>query len=172
MLFRSTVIADLEAWHGFLQELRSLGVKVVIDDFGTGYASLAYLFRFRADFIKIDRQFSRRLDDPDVEAMVAFLLHYERHHGTGIVMEGIESEAQLRHWQRRGIRRFQGYLFSPPGAPPAAAARAGRRSPPTRQGVSPARAADQPLTGPAPPPSDPDDPAAGSARSAAAIVAT
>lgn len=109
----TSVIADLEAWHGFLQELRALGVKVVIDDFGTGYASLAYLFRFKADYIKIDRQFSQRLGDPDVEAMVDFLLRYEQHHGTGIVMEGIETEAQLRHWQQRGLRRFQGYLFSP-----------------------------------------------------------
>ncbi|MFM7268929.1 MAG: EAL domain-containing protein, partial [Cyanobium sp.] len=119
----TSVIADLEAWHGFLQELRALGVKVVIDDFGTGYASLAYLFRFEADYIKIDRQFSQRLGDPDVEAMVDFLLRYEQHHGTGIVMEGIETEAQLRHWQQRGLRRFQGYLFSPAGKAPMAGSR-------------------------------------------------
>jgi len=119
----TSVIADLEAWHGFLQELRALGVKVVIDDFGTGYASLAYLFRFEADYIKIDRQFSQRLGDPDVEAMVDFLLRYEQHHGTGIVMEGIETEAQLRHWQQRGLRRFQGFLFSPAGEAPMAGSR-------------------------------------------------
>jgi hypothetical protein len=109
----TSVIADLDAWDGFLQELRQLGLKVVIDDFGTGYASLAYLFRFKADFIKVDRQFSQRLHDPDVEAMVDFLLHYQRHHGTGIVMEGIETAEQLRYWQRRGLSRFQGYLFTP-----------------------------------------------------------
>jgi EAL domain-containing protein (putative c-di-GMP-specific phosphodiesterase class I) len=109
----TSVIADLDAWDGFLQDLRQLGLKVVIDDFGTGYASLAYLFRFKADFIKVDRQFSHRLHDPDVEAMVDFLLHYQRHHGTGIVMEGIETVDQLRYWQRRGLSRFQGYLFTP-----------------------------------------------------------
>lgn len=130
----TSVIADLEAWHGFLQELRALGVKVVIDDFGTGYASLAYLFRFQADYIKIDRQFSQRLGDPDVEAMVDFLLRYEQHHGTGIVMEGIESEAQLLHWQRRGLSRFQGFLFSPPGVPPLAAGRGEEGSPDSGRG--------------------------------------
>jgi len=109
----TSVIADLDAWHGFLQELRGLGVKVVIDDFGSGYASLAYLFRFQADAIKIDRQFSQRLHDPDVEAMVEFLLRYEHQHGTAIVMEGIETEAQLRHWRSLGIRCFQGFLFTP-----------------------------------------------------------
>ena len=113
----TSVIADLDAWDGFLQELRQLGLKVVIDDFGTGYASLAYLFRFNADFIKVDRQFSQRLHDPDVEAMVDFLLHYERHHGTGIVMEGIETVHQLHYWQQRGLRRFQGFLFTPPAGP-------------------------------------------------------
>jgi len=86
---------------------------VVIDDFGTGYASLAYLFRFKADFIKVDRQFSQRLHDADVEAMVDFLLHDQRHHGTGIVMEGIETTHQLHDWQQRDLSRFQGYLFTP-----------------------------------------------------------
>lgn len=109
----TSVIADLDAWHGFLQELRGLGVKVVIDDFGSGYASLAYLFRFQADAIKIDRQFSQRLHDPDVEAMVEFLLRYERQHGTAIVMEGIETEVQLHHWRSLGLRCFQGFLFTP-----------------------------------------------------------
>jgi EAL domain-containing protein (putative c-di-GMP-specific phosphodiesterase class I) len=108
-----SVIADLDAWDGFLQELRQLGLKVVIDDFGNGYASLAYLFRFKAEFIKVDRQFSQRPYDPDVEAMVDFLLHYQRHHCTGIVIEGIETVHQLHYWQQRGLSRFQGYLFTP-----------------------------------------------------------
>ena len=109
----TSVIADLDAWDGFLQELRQLGLKVVIDDFGTGYASLAYLFRFKADFIKVDRQLSQRLHDADVEAMVDFLIHDQRHHGSGIVMEGIETTHQLHDWQQRGLNRFQGYLFTP-----------------------------------------------------------
>ena len=29
----------------------------------------------------------------------------------GLILEGIETEQQLRYWQSRGVRLFQGYLF-------------------------------------------------------------
>lgn len=107
----TAILDDPSLWGDFLSTLHGLGVRVAIDDFGSGFASLSYLFRFPADFVKVDMQFTQRLDDPDVEAMVAFLLQYGSNHGTAIVMEGVETEAQLSHWRSRGVSHFQGHLF-------------------------------------------------------------
>src|SRR4029078_10572083 len=53
----SSVMDRSETSSGVLQQLRSLGVRVVLDDFGTGYSSLAYLRQLPLDTIKVDRSF-------------------------------------------------------------------------------------------------------------------
>ena len=93
---------------------RSLGIMIAIDDFGVGHASLNYLFQFRPDFIKLDLKYTQTLHDPDIDALVAFLLSYCRNHQTRLILEGIETNEQLNYWADCGVRDFQGYLFSNP----------------------------------------------------------
>lgn len=109
----TAIIGGPELWKSFLLELGSLGVKVSIDDFGSGYASLSHLFEFHADFIKVDMKYTRMVPNHEVNAMVNFLLSFETNSSTRVIMEGIETEEQLRHWQGLGVSHFQGYLFSP-----------------------------------------------------------
>ncbi|MGB1776301.1 MAG: EAL domain-containing protein [Synechococcus sp.] len=105
-------LGDRYQWMADLEELRSLGVRFAIDDFGVGHASLGYLFLFDPDFVKLDLRFSQTLEDPDVDALVEFLLRYCRHHKACLILEGIESERQLAYWVERGVTDFQGYLFA------------------------------------------------------------
>ena len=113
----TAIVEKHELWSEKLQQLRELGVRIAIDDFGVGFASIAYLFRFQADYLKLDLSYSQRLDDRNVDALVDFLLAYARHNSCELVLEGIETEQQLQVWHRRGVRLFQGYLFheSPDG---------------------------------------------------------
>lgn len=105
-------LGDHYQWMPDLQVLRSLGVRIAVDDFGVGHASLAYLFLFDPDFIKLDLKFTQILGDPDVDALVEFLLRYCRNHKACLILEGIESERQLAYWSERGVTDFQGYLFA------------------------------------------------------------
>jgi EAL domain-containing protein (putative c-di-GMP-specific phosphodiesterase class I) len=100
-----------ELWEQQLQQLRDFGVRLAIDDFGVGYASIAYLFQFKPDFLKLDLSYSQRLNDATVDALVTFLVRYGELNLCGLIMEGIETEEQLQYWQARGVRLFQGYLF-------------------------------------------------------------
>ncbi|MBV2350407.1 EAL domain-containing protein [Synechococcus sp. HK05] len=100
-----------ELWEQRLQQLRDFGVRIAIDDFGVGYASIAYLFQFKPDFLKLDLSYSQRLHDANVDALVTFLVRYGELNHCGLILEGIETEEQLQYWQARGVRLFQGYLF-------------------------------------------------------------
>jgi EAL domain-containing protein (putative c-di-GMP-specific phosphodiesterase class I) len=100
-----------QLWEQRLQHLRDFGVRIAIDDFGVGYASIAYLFQFKPDFLKLDLSYSQRLDDANVDALVGFLLRYGELNKCGLILEGIETNEQLYYWQQRGVHLFQGYLF-------------------------------------------------------------
>jgi diguanylate cyclase (GGDEF)-like protein len=135
-LTEGTVMEDPQRAARVLGELTALGVRIALDDFGTGHSSLAYLRTFPIHCIKIDRAFVDDLGGdgdghgPIVPAIVAIA----RSLGSGVVAEGVESEAQRHALLALGCRAMQGYLFSRPlpadafgarflgGAPLAAAA--------------------------------------------------
>ena len=100
-----------DAWAKRLQQLRDFGVQIAIDDFGVGFASIAYLFQFQPDFLKLDLSYTQRLHDANVDALVAFLLRYAALNSCSLILEGIETEEQLHYWQAQGVRMFQGYWF-------------------------------------------------------------
>ena len=107
----TAIIEKPELWSMKLQQLRDLGLQIAIDDFGVGFASIAYLFRFKADYIKLDLSYSQRLHDSNVNALVQFLLSYGSHNNCRLILEGIETEEQLQVWSQQGVHLFQGYLF-------------------------------------------------------------
>lgn len=109
---------DDRGWLKDLEQVRALGIRLAMDDFGVGHASLASLFRLRPDFLKLDLRYSQRLQDEDVDALVAFLERYARNHAITLILEGIETLAQLTYWQERGVEVFQGYLFRAPDEEP------------------------------------------------------
>ncbi|MDP3899116.1 MAG: EAL domain-containing protein, partial [Mesorhizobium sp.] len=53
----TALLDDKSSTRQFLEELKSLGVRIALDDFGTGYSSLSYLHTLPLDKVKIDRSF-------------------------------------------------------------------------------------------------------------------
>ncbi len=91
------------------------GIRVALDDFGTGYSHFGQLHRLAFDTIKLDQSFSNSmLDNPRAMAIVEALVHLGRALGSEIVVEGIETEAQLDALRRLGCRYAQGYLIGRP----------------------------------------------------------
>ena len=49
------LVSDSPRALHYLEEVRSLGVRIAIDDFGTGFSSMSYIMRFRVNRLKIDQ---------------------------------------------------------------------------------------------------------------------
>jgi diguanylate cyclase (GGDEF)-like protein/PAS domain S-box-containing protein len=114
-----------------LENLRSLGVRIVMDDFGTGYSSLNYLRRFPFDKVKIDRSFIDDLAEGNLEsrAIVQAVVSLATALKVLTTAEGVETPEQLAFLRAAGCTEYQGYLFSEP-KPAAEIARMIRARPP------------------------------------------
>jgi diguanylate cyclase (GGDEF)-like protein/PAS domain S-box-containing protein len=109
------VVPDDDRSRRNVTALKNLGVQIAIDDFGTGFASLAYLWRFPADVIKIDQSFVARLgDDPDATVLVRAMIDMAHSLGKSIVAEGVETEGQLTVLRGLGCDSVQGYFVHRP----------------------------------------------------------
>ena len=105
-----------------LARLRMHGFRLSVDDFGMGYASMLKMQSAAFSQIKIDRQFTSRVESERVSrAAVEAAVVVARNLGWTCVAEGIETGAQLTQLRRLGCGLGQGYLFSRPLPPEQAA---------------------------------------------------
>ena len=122
------IMEDPEAARTLLQRVGALGVKCAIDDFGTGYSSLAYLPRFPAQTIKIDRSFVKGIaggtsDDDQLlsvkqqQTLVGAIIAMAHALDRSVVAEGVETVEQMRTLVQLGCERAQGFLFARPMPP-------------------------------------------------------
>jgi CheY-like chemotaxis protein len=114
-------------------------VKLSLDDFGTGYSSLSYLKRFPLDQLKVDQSFIRDVtSNPDDAAIVRAVISVGNSMGLEIVVEGVETVAQVEWLRRHRCEKIQGYCFSPPLPAPEfeQILRDGKRLPPGTGGIS------------------------------------
>lgn len=110
----SAVMRNPEITRAVLGELRDLGIRVALDDFGTGYSALGALRHYSVDTIKIDRDFTTRLDTEDGRELVLALLRIARIYGAAVITEGVETAAQRNILRSAGCDFGQGYLFAKP----------------------------------------------------------
>ncbi|MFI5400387.1 MAG: EAL domain-containing protein [SAR324 cluster bacterium] len=111
----SLLMQDMETAIEKMRALRDMGVMLSIDDFGTGFSSLSYLSRFPLTTLKIDKSFvSHVLDKPNDEAIAKSIIALARSLKLHIVVEGVESAAQLEFFRAHDCHTVQGYLFGQP----------------------------------------------------------
>jgi diguanylate cyclase (GGDEF)-like protein/PAS domain S-box-containing protein len=118
-LTESIVMRDIESAIQKMSELRSHGVRISVDDFGTGYSSLGYLHRLPIDTLKIDRCFVAQIGEiaaavPLIQGMIS-LAHSI---GQQVIVEGVETAAQLEILRKLGCDAVQGFLLGHPAKLP------------------------------------------------------
>lgn len=118
-----TSLADTPEALRAMRALHRRGVPLMLDDFGTGFASLSAAQRFPVGTLKVDRSFVSPLPgDARQTAIVASVVTLARHMQLNVVAEGIETAAQAQAVTELGCGFGQGFLFSRPLPPVAAAA--------------------------------------------------
>ena len=107
----SSLVVDRELVSTRLGGLRELGIEIAVDDFGTGYANLAYLTSLPLDTLKIDRGLIAEIVGGSRDRIVVkAMIRMARELGLKVVVEGIETAAQLALVADWGCDLYQGFL--------------------------------------------------------------
>jgi diguanylate cyclase (GGDEF)-like protein len=121
---------ELELTEGVLMEtsrdhndhllrLREAGHRIAIDDFGSGYSSLDYLRRYPVERIKIAEYFIAEIGtNSGSSAIVRAALGLARELAIEVVVEGVETVAQLESLRAWGCRIVQGSYYAKPLSAP------------------------------------------------------
>jgi diguanylate cyclase (GGDEF)-like protein len=109
-----SVLSDERAAVAELTKLAESGVRIAIDDFGTGHSSLARLYRFPIDVLKIDQSFVHDIETRRGLAAVRAVVQLTEALGLSTVAEGIETPRQLELVREAGCSVGAGYLLGRP----------------------------------------------------------
>ena len=91
------------------------GVSLSLDDYGTGYSNISYLYNLPFMFMKIDKSIlwsAENNEKADIILRNIFRMAQRLH--LKVVMEGVETEDQIRKLLELKCDYFQGYYFSKP----------------------------------------------------------
>lgn len=111
----TAIMRDFEQAKSAINTLKTFGCGISLDDFGTGYSSLSQLHALPLTKIKIDRSFVTELHQrPASYKIVKSLIALSRDMELGCVIEGVETEQELKALLQLGGFEIQGYYYSPP----------------------------------------------------------
>ncbi|MDD2877459.1 MAG: EAL domain-containing protein [Acidiphilium sp.] len=98
-----------------LDEIKALGCRLGLDDFGSGYSSIATLYYFRFDRLKIDRSLIRdAMDDSRRRTILRNVTRMAREIGIVVTGEGAKTAAHRALLSELGFEDGQGSLFTVP----------------------------------------------------------
>ncbi len=95
------------------KQLSNSGFKLAIDDYGINASTIERVKCVRPDIIKMDRSLLLKYEKGDFSALASALL-LAKNLRAKTVIEGIETEHQLKLMQKLGFDMYQGYLLALP----------------------------------------------------------
>lgn len=96
-----------------VDKLRNYGFKILMDDFGSGYSSLNSLKFINVDFLKIDMDLVKGMEESIKQAnILKSVINLGTTLNLEMICEGVETEKQADFVNDCGCAKAQGWLFS------------------------------------------------------------
>ncbi len=111
----TSVAAIGQDQDNLLREMKACGATMLMDDFGSGYSSFNMLQDYDFDILKIDREFIRNLETNEKSrGIVVAVINMAHVLGMKVIVEGVETKAQVEFLRVCGCDYIQGYYFYRP----------------------------------------------------------
>lgn len=109
------LLHDTPKVRTLMNQLAAFGVKFALDDFGVGYSNLRYLQELPVGKLKLDRCFLLDTEsNPTTSKIISAITQLARQLSIQVVIEGVETEAQLQLACDLQCDLIQGYYIARP----------------------------------------------------------
>ena len=110
-------VSDEKLLAGAIANYRERGYKIAIDDFGKEHSNLDRLWTLAPEYVKLDGDFIHQASfNPKLQRILPKLVEIIHELDAEVIIEGIETRAELRIAQQAGIHLMQGYLLGFPAS--------------------------------------------------------
>lgn len=111
----SVVRTDWSVASRQMKRLRDIGIKIGVDEIDLGYKSLDFLRDLPVNFIKLHRGFSAEIQQNEEHRQaVKRMLEEASAMNLRMIVEGVDSQGQMKALQELGVREVQGgYVGGP-----------------------------------------------------------
>ena len=106
---------NYEIMNTAINNLKKEGFQFSLDDYGTGYSNMKALALMNLDCIKIDKSILWEAEKSELGFIILennIRMIHQMH--LNILVEGVETEAQIKLLEPMGVNYLQGYFFSKP----------------------------------------------------------
>ena len=110
-LIENTCITDAAASEMLSNDLRRIGKQLALDDVGAPDSVVSLPILSIVDYVKFDRSWLQRWQEPASLILLDSLVSYARRTGKRTVLEGVETEQHLQQARQLGFDLVQGYLY-------------------------------------------------------------
>lgn len=111
----SESIVDFELFKNRIDIFRKDGFLIALDDIGKGYSSIKSIIELEPDYLKLDLYFTQNLHKSEKkQAFILAIQKFCKHIKSEIILEGIETEEELKMTKTLDIPFAQGYLLGRP----------------------------------------------------------
>ena len=112
----SAYVEEFEIVTKAVTDLKEAGFQVLMDDFGSGFSSLNMLKNMNIDILKLDMRFLHFDADNSEKGknILESMISMARLLDLPIIVEGVETDEQLKILHEMGCRYVQGYYYSRP----------------------------------------------------------
>ncbi|MFY0665341.1 MAG: EAL and GGDEF domain-containing protein [Natronospirillum sp.] len=110
---------DYDVLKQALEHYRKMGFQTAIDDLGAGYNGLRLWSEIQPDYVKLDKHFVQGINsDPVKQAFARSVIQLCDQLRTTLIVEGVETPAELELLQDYGVQYVQGYVMARPDEMP------------------------------------------------------
>ena len=110
-----TAVHDYKGFRRLLDNYTSQGYQIALDDTGSGYSGLTLLAETRPQYVKLDMELIRNVDEDSLkQALLKALVQFADATGIKLVAEGIETINELNALIDIGVHYGQGFLLQRP----------------------------------------------------------
>lgn len=108
------MISNLSRLRDVLAEYRKHGFRFALDDVGEGHSTLEVLASANAEYIKIARSLSERVEQPGPGSAVRAIVTFAASSGAAVVAEGVSEPGMANVMRQLGIEYGQGFALGRP----------------------------------------------------------